>query len=172
MSIFSWLFGREPQPPKISDIRAGEWNQYLDLLNNIIKGQYPEQIRALDETIRRQAQASGQSLLNKAMARMAAQGTLKSGLANQVNRDVAAMTASNTANLLNQLHSQLLSSALSALPNAVQAERSNALKQYALELQKYGMKQQDTNALLQGLSNYLGASISALPALLPLLAGG
>jgi len=154
------------QPPDIASIRSQEWNNYLNLLNQISQGQLPAGYQALAESIQRQAQAAGQNLLNRAMSKMAAQGILQGGLSKQVARDVAAMTASDIANALAKLQGSLFSSALSLLPSTIGAERQLTLQQYNLEQAARQQAEAGLGQWWQSVGNLLSALSTVLPLIL------
>jgi len=145
------------------------WNNYLKLVNDILQGEMPAGYEALAESIRKQTQAAGQNLLNRAISKMAAQGILRGGLSKQVARDVSAMTASDTANALAQLRGSLFRSALSLLPSAISAERSYELAKRRLELGEEAGEQQSLANFWNALGQWGSSVITALPWLIKFL---
>ena len=149
--------------------QADIWQNYFNLLNQVLQGEIPAGYETLAESIRKQTQAAGQNLLNRAMSKMAAQGILRGGLSKQVARDVSAMTASDTANALAQLRGSLFRSALSLLPSTISSERSYELAKRRLELGEEAAEQQSLANFWNALGQWGSAAITALPWLIKFL---
>lgn len=149
--------------------QADIWQNYFNLLNDILQGNLPAGYEALAESIQKQAQAAGQNLLNRAMSKMAAQGILRGGLSKQVARDVSAMTASDTANALARLRGSLFTSALSLLPSAISSERSYELAKRKLSMLEDAAAQQALMSFWNALGQWGSSAITALPWLIKFL---
>ena len=164
--LLNKIFGDNTPTVRTQDYTAlgqQQWKNYFDLLNRVLQGEMPAGYEVLAESIRKQTQAAGQNLLNRAMSRMAAQGILRSGLSNQVARDISAMTASDIANALAQLRGSLFRSALSLLPSAISSERSYELARRRLSADEATASQQAMSSFWQALGQWGSSALMLWP---------